>query len=136
MFARNQATTLTPPSTAGGGETIYIRANELADSVFPRGHRWVGSGRHVLLFSNTGNLELLNPGGNLVWESATSRLEPATLTMKLDGNLAMCDWRGYPVWSTRTNSNPGAYLALQRDGNVVLYSAEGQPLWETGTAGR
>lgn len=121
-------------ATASGN--IDIHASSLCDASFVRGQRWTGAGGHVLEFTHHGNLELRNAAGDLLWESATARAEPATLVLQRSGKLAMCDWRGYPVWSIGAAANPGAHLALQPDGNLVLYSAENQPLWETRTAGR
>jgi hypothetical protein len=113
-----------------------IRCPALGDVEFPRAHRWLGPGGHVLEFGNDGNLVLSNAVAQSIWESGTSRFDPAGLVLKANGEFAVCDWRGYPVWSTRTSGNPGAYLLLQRDDNLVLYSTTGAPLWETGTAGR
>jgi hypothetical protein len=123
-------------AAAKAGDNVEIHATSFSDASFVRGQRWTGAGGHVLEFTQRGNLELKNPSGDIIWESATARAEPATLVLQRTGNLVLRDWRGYPVWSIGTNGHPGAHLALQRDGNLVLYSAENLPLWETRTAGR
>lgn len=113
-----------------------IRPWPFSDAEFARGQRWEGPAGHVLQFGEDGNLALLNPAGEVVWESGTARLAPAKVVLRTSGEFAICDWRGYPVWSTPAAPHPGSYLVLQPDGNLVLYSDEGVPLWETGTAGR
>lgn len=121
------------PSKPGPAE---IRSTTFADSEFGRGHRWQGAGGHVLEFTQTGNLELRNPAGDLLWESQTDRRDGAKVVMKTTGELTVCEWRGYPIWSSGTTGHPGAYLLLQSDGNVVIYAADGTALWQTATAGK
>ena len=113
-----------------------IQASPVSDAEFVLGHHWSGPAGHMLWFTEDGNLELLNPARQIIWQSGTKRLDPHRLVLKRTGQLALCDWRGYPVWDTRTGGNPGAYLVIQEDENLVLYSASGAAIWETSTAGQ
>jgi hypothetical protein len=96
--------------------------------------RWTATGRYVLHFTPTGNLEVWNiPARKRLWESGTAGRGAAKLSMQSDGNLVIYDLLKQPLWDSGTAGNRGAMLAVQDDGNVVIYSADKRPLWNTGT---
>jgi hypothetical protein len=96
--------------------------------------RWTATGRYVLQFTRSGNLELWNvPARKRLWESGTAGRGAARLAMQDDGNLVIYDEFQRPLWDSGTAGNCGAKLAVQEDGNVVIYSSDKRPLWHTGT---
>jgi hypothetical protein len=96
--------------------------------------RWTATGRYVLQFTRTGNLELWNMAvRKRLWESGTAGRGAARLALQDDGNLVIYDDRQRPLWDSGTAGNHGAKLAVQEDGNVVIYSSDKRALWHTGT---
>ena len=96
---------------------------------------WRTRSGYALVFAMDGNLVLLAPTRQLLWESHTSGKFGRMLSMQTDGNLVIYDTsRTRAVWSTSTTGNPGACLSVQEDGNVVIYSSSGMPVWATDTA--
>ena len=95
---------------------------------------WRTLSGYTLVFALDGNLELLDPAGQLLWESGTSGKFARLLSMQTDGNLVIYETsRRRAIWSTDTAGNPGAFLSVQEDGNVVIYTSSGTPIWATGT---
>ncbi len=95
---------------------------------------WRTLSGYTLVFALDGNLELLAPTGQRLWESGTSGKFARLLSMQTDGNLVIYETsRRRAIWSTDTAGNPGAFLSVQEDGNVVIYTSSGTPIWATGT---
>lgn len=57
-----------------------------------------------LVFQTNGDLQLLDSGSNLVWETATTGKNPSYLVMQNDGNVVMYDVNGKQLWSYGPNS--------------------------------
>lgn len=98
------------------------------------GTEWRTRSGYKLVFGVDGNLELLSPTRQRLWESGTRGKFGRLLSMQTDGNLVIYEEvRRRAIWSTDTAGNPGAFLAIQEDGNVVIYTGSGTPIWATGT---
>ncbi|MEN0130265.1 MAG: D-alanyl-D-alanine carboxypeptidase family protein [Brevundimonas sp.] len=90
-------------------------------------------GRHTLVMSEDGDLQLLGPDARVRWSSETS-VAGSSLALRDDGDLAIRTPAGYAAWRTGTYGHKDATLTLQDDGNLVLVDREGNELWSTGTA--
>jgi hypothetical protein len=116
-------------------EDIELHAPPGEDCAFGPKTTWlVGSG-YRLEFTGDGNLQILNPAGAKVWESATAHSGAQKCSIRADGVLLLSSGGG-PIWRATTETSPGAFLAFQNDGNLVLYSADHEPLWATETNGK
>jgi hypothetical protein len=113
---------------------VELRPSSYGSREFGIGHNWEVPSGYMLCFADTGNLEVRNPLGRLVWESGTAGLGGRKLALQSDGNLVIYEDGGRALWSTNTHGNNGAFLSLQSDGNVVLFAADRRPIWTTGTA--
>jgi hypothetical protein len=112
-----------------------VRPTEFTNCNFAVGTVWKTPSGYELHFTHDGNLEILGPGKNLLWESGTRGRGAGILSMQRDGDLVIYDAaRRRSIWSTGTNGHPGAFLALQDDGNVVIYAKPRIPIWSSGTS--
>lgn len=116
-------------------EDIELHAAPGEDCTFGPGTTWlVGSG-YRFEFTADGNLQILNPAGEKVWESETARSGAQKFSIRADGVLLLSSVAG-TIWRPTIASSPGAFLAFQTDGNLVLYSAKRDPLWASETNGK
>src|SRR5947207_5980179 len=115
-------------------ENIELHPPPGEDCAFGPETTWlVGSG-YLFEFTPDGNLQILNPAGEKVWESGTAGTGAKKFSVRSDGALLLSSGNGAePLWQTGSGRSPGAFLAFQNDGNLVLYSAEREPLWATAT---
>ena len=82
-----------------------------------------------------GNLVLSRqPGGSVLWASATNGKGGDRLILQNDGNLVLRTAAGTAVWASGTAGKNATRLVMQDDGNLVLYSGTGSSVWATGTA--
>ena len=118
-------------------ENIELHAPPGEDCAFGPETTWlVGSG-YLFEFTPDGNLQILNPAGEKVWESGTAGTGAQKFSVRSDGVLSLSSGNGAePFWQTASAGSSGAFLAFQSDGNLVLYSAERKPLWATDTNGK
>jgi hypothetical protein len=113
---------------------VELRPASSGSIEFDTGHDWEVPSGYVLRFARSGNLEVRNPLGRVVWESGTGGRGARKLALQTDGNLVIYEDGGRAIWSTNTQGNDGAFLSVQSDGNVVLYAPDRRPIWTTGTA--
>jgi hypothetical protein len=89
--------------------------------------QWTVNTGQTLEFTSSGNLELRDQFGIVVWESRTAGRGADKLAIQADGNLVI--YAGArPLWATHTAKNPGAFLAIL-DSGVAICSADGRHLW-------
>ncbi len=118
-------------------ENVEIHPPPDEDCTFGPETTWLVASGYRFEFSGDGNLQILNPARERVWESGTAGSEARKFSLQSTGELILCSGNGgEPLWRARTGSSPGAFLAFQNDGNLVLYSAEREPLWATDTNGK
>jgi hypothetical protein len=116
-------------------EDIELHAPPGENCTFGPKTTWrVGSG-YRFEFTADGNLQILNPAGDKVWESDTARSGAQKCSLRPDGVLLLSSAVA-TIWRANVGSSPGAFLAFQNDGNLVLYSANHEPLWATKTNGK
>jgi hypothetical protein len=112
-----------------------VRPTAFTNSNFSVGTSWKTPTGYDLHFTLDGNLELIGPTRERLWESGTQGRGAGILSMQRDGDLVIYDaLRRRAIWSTGTKGHLGAYLAVQDDGNVVIYADQRTPVWSTGTA--
>jgi hypothetical protein len=118
-------------------ENIELHAPPGEDCAFGTETTWlVGSG-YRFEFTSDGNLQILNPAEEKVWESGTAGSGARKFSLQSGGELQLSSGNGAePIWQAGGEPAPGAFLAFQHDGNLVLYSASREPLWATGTNGK
>jgi hypothetical protein len=87
------------------------------------------NGQFQLIMQGDGNLVEYGPGGQVIWDSATSDNPGAYAIMQGDGNLVVYSPAGTALWNSGTYGNPGAYFQLQDNGNAVINRADGTALW-------
>jgi hypothetical protein len=90
-------------------------------------------GRHTLVMTEDGDLQLLGPDARVRWSTDTG-VAGSSLKLRDDGDLAVRTPAGYAAWRTGTYGHKDATLTLQDDGDLVLVDKAGKALWSTGTA--
>ncbi|MEI9933143.1 MAG: hypothetical protein WDM89_22085 [Rhizomicrobium sp.] len=111
----------------------------MADIIFPGspdlyysiGERWQTAAGYLLMFTRSGDLQLLDLKSKQIWSSNTAGAGGIKLRVQEDGNVVIYDAADGPVWASDTNGNPGAYLSLQEEGRLVVYSKDHHPLWRS-----
>ena len=95
---------------------------------------WNTASGYSVAFTRTGNLELKDRFGTILWESGTGGQNGHSLIMQADGNLVIYDasWRK-ALWATSTEGNPGASLVLLDGGKLAIVSADDERLWHATT---
>ncbi|MFL5239156.1 MAG: hypothetical protein ACJ8EL_16465 [Rhizomicrobium sp.] len=120
--------------------TGNIEIHPLADNgegFFPPGTEWRVDSGYTFHFTDSGNLTVINPAGEQVWESATDWRGATELVMEPTGDLAIySNVHGERLWHSNTSGHPGAFVAFQQDGNLVIYDRHAQPIWASGTHGK
>ena len=86
-------------------------------------------GHFVLTQQADGNLVLVGPNGEAVFDTKTAGNVGAKTVMQDDGNLVVEDVAGHTLFHTNTHENAGAFLQVQPDGNMVVYGHDDQALW-------
>jgi hypothetical protein len=89
-------------------------------------------GRHTLVMTDAGDLQLLGPDARVRWSTET---EVAGSSLEVDdGDLTVRTPAGYSAWRTGTAGHKDVTLRLQDDGDLVLFDGDGDALWSSDTA--
>ncbi|HEX3652157.1 MAG TPA: hypothetical protein VHU18_04960 [Rhizomicrobium sp.] len=116
---------------------IELHIEGAREVLFLPGARWRVESGYTFEFIRSGNFEIHNPAGTLVWESGTGDQDAAKLVLRPNGDLAIyASGTPAPLWHTNTAGNPGAFVAFQQDGNFVVYDREAHPLWASDSVGK
>jgi hypothetical protein len=118
-------------------ENIEIHPPPGENCTFGPETTWLVASGYRFEFTVDGNLQILNPAREKVWESGTAGSEARKFSLQPSGELSLHAGNGgEALWRASIGGSPGAFLAFQNDGNLVLYSAEREPLWATDTNGK
>ncbi len=94
------------------------------------------NGVYTLVMKGNGNVELLENGSSIIFQSATQGNYGASLIMQSDGNLVAYDVHGNAIFNTGTAGNSGAFARLDDDGRLVIIDSSGQnELWASAVQG-
>ncbi|MEV8376801.1 hypothetical protein AB0P21_28930 [Kribbella sp. NPDC056861] len=84
--------------------------------------------RHfTLVMRATGNLELVETGVGVVWDTNTTRAG-SVLVMEKDGGLSLVHGRT-KYWISGAKASPNAKLVLPTDGNLTVFNTAGRSVW-------
>lgn len=114
-FITETSTTLLPPATLYGDQTLYSQ-----------------DGRFRLIMQLDGNL-VLYMGSSALWSSNTPNNVGAYMSFQSDGNLVVYRANGTPAWASGTDGHSDERLLIQNDGNMVLYRDLYTPSWSSGS---
>jgi hypothetical protein len=131
--ATGAALATTPAQAATAATTSTTQAAAISTTLLP-GQRLL-SGQYIrsadrgftLVMRATGNLELVETGSGVVWESGTARAG-SVLVMEKDGSLSIVHGRT-KYWISGAKASPNAKLVLPTDGNLTIFNTAGRSVW-------
>jgi hypothetical protein len=115
--------------------TSYVNTTMPDGYLFPGQSLYTANRTYRLAMQTDGNLVLYDQNMKPLWDTGTSGIPVAYVSLQGDGNLVLYSQSGRPVWNSNTVGNSGDNLTIQQDGNLVIYSSGDTPLWDTGTNG-
>uniref|UniRef100_A0A7M5VCS5 Bulb-type lectin domain-containing protein n=1 Tax=Clytia hemisphaerica TaxID=252671 RepID=A0A7M5VCS5_9CNID len=110
-----------------GGDTLS--QSEILD---PGKKKISMNGKYEVFMREDGNLQILGPNGDALWETLTSCDPDQLKGAVLDGNgrMLVIDFGGHTLWSSSDDQRDAVFIVIEYDGYWRGYNKNGEVLYQ------